>query len=300
MAYVGLDTLFHSGVNIVGVIGPRSNHSTYQAFKAFVKARNLNYIEYNTISDDELYKKIYELNVDIGVVCSFNDKIPKRIIDLIKGGILNIHPSPLPKYRGGNPYSRVIMNGDPETAVTLHYLAEEFDTGDIIAQEPCPIEDYETMGTIFNKTNNIGCKMLLKAIIYYEQHNTLPARKQPEGDYIKAPNIKDYEKIIDYNKPAEVIERQVRGLNPYLTATTIFRNQILLIHKVTLSEQANVENFSNGEICKIENNKLYIKTSNGCITPEVLQYAGYFTGDCSDFIKIVKPKIGEKFQNGFT
>ena len=300
MAYVGLDMLFYSKVNVIGVIGPKKTHSTYNAFKNFVNMRSLNFIEYDKISDDELLKKIDALKPDLGVVCSFNDKLPSKIIDSIKDGILNIHPSLLPLYRGGNPYTRTIMNGESETGVTLHYIAEEFDTGDIIFQEKCPIDANETMGTLFTKTNNIGCKMLLRALIYYEQNNSLPRTKQPDGEYIKAPNIKDHEKILNYDKTAVEIERQVRSLNPYISACTFFNNQYMLIHKVSVANVSCIDNFKNGEICKIDNNKIYIKTAEGCIVTEVLQYAGYFTGNCEDFIKIVKPKIGDKFQNGFT
>lgn len=300
MAYVGLDMLFYSKVNIVGVIGPKKTHSTYNAFKHFVNVRNLNFIEYDKITDDELLRKINDLKPDLGVVCSFNDKLPPKLINSVKDGILNIHPSLLPLYRGGNPYSRTIMNGDKETGVTLHFIAEEFDTGDIVLQEKCPIDDFETMGTLFNKTNNIGCKMLLRALLHYEQNNTIPRVKQPDGVYITAPNIKDDEKILDYNKSADEIERKVRALNPYIPACTFFNNQYTLIHKVSIAKLSNIDQYENGQICKIEDDRLFIKTANGCIIPEVMQYAGYFTGNCEDFIKIVKPKVGDKFQNGFT
>lgn len=300
MAYIGLDTLLYAGVNIVGVIGPKTTHNTYNAFKNFVSMRKLNFIEYNRISDDELIEKIKNLNVDLAVVCSFNDKIPKKFIDSIKDGIVNLHPSLLPKYRGGNPYSRVIMNGETKTGVTLHFMSEEFDTGDIIAQEICPLDEYENMGTLFNKTNNIGCQMLLKTILYYEQHNTLPRVKQPQGDFIKAPNITNSEKYVNYHNSAIEIERLVRALNPYITANTIYNNQILVLHKVSISNIEGIDEYSNGQICKIENNRVYIKTSDGCIIPEVMQYAGFFIGDCEDFIRIVKPKVGDMFQNEFT
>ncbi|MCR5265038.1 MAG: methionyl-tRNA formyltransferase [Cyanobacteria bacterium RUI128] len=300
MAYIGLDTLYYSGVNIVGVVGPRTTHTTYQAFRNFVNMRKLNFIEYNTIQDDEFISRIKDMNIDLGVVCSFNEKIPQKLLDVIKGGILNIHPSSLPKYRGGNPYSRVIMNGETESAVTLHFMSAEFDTGDIVYQEPFPIDKNETMGTIFNKTNAIGCKMLLRAVIEFEQTGTLPRIPQPVGDFIKAPNVKESEKYIDYNKTATEIERKVRALNPYITANTVYNNAMVLVHKVSVSSLPNVEQFANGEICKIENDKIYIKTAEGCITPEVIQFAGYFIGDCSDFIRVVRPKVGDKFQNGFT
>ena len=289
-----------SGVKIVGAIGPKKTHNTYNAFKNFVKSRNVNFIEYDSIKDDSLIKLIKNLKIDIAVVCSFNDKIPLKFINAIKDGIINLHPSLLPQYRGGNPYARVIMNGEKQTGVTLHFMSEGFDEGDIIAQEVCELFPYETMGTIFNRTNNIGVAMLVKALIHYEKTGSLPRTKQPEGEFIKAPNIADEEMILNFNKPATELERLVRALNPYFSAVTFFKNQVVRVHKATVAHLNDVEKYSNGQICAIKDNKVYIKTSDGCIIPEVLQFSGYFTGDCIDFIRITQPNIGDTFTNGYS
>jgi len=128
MAYVCLDGLKIEGVNIVGVLGPKKNHPTYSGFKSFVQSRNLNFIEYDKLDDSNFIEKIKDLNADIAVVCSFNYKIPKVLLDSVKDGFINVHPSLLPKYRGPNPYSVVLLNGEKETGVTLHFMNEEFDT----------------------------------------------------------------------------------------------------------------------------------------------------------------------------
>ena len=99
MAYIGTDVLYNEGINIVGVLGPLKTHNTYDAFKNFIKARQLNFIEYDNLNSPELHKTVSELKVDIAVVFSFNNKIPISFINLIKDGILNLHPSLLPQYR---------------------------------------------------------------------------------------------------------------------------------------------------------------------------------------------------------
>ena len=142
MAYIGLDGLLMSGVNIVGVLGPKKDHNMYEAFRDYVLSRRLNFIEYDELDESQLIKKIKDLNVDAAVVCSFNYKIPKALMEAVKDGFINVHPSMLPKYRGGNPYSRAIMNGETETGVTIHFMDEKFDTGDITfiqkpQWEPC-------------------------------------------------------------------------------------------------------------------------------------------------------------------
>ncbi len=296
MALIGLDALTFAGVNIVGVIGPKKTSNTYKMFKNFVSNKGLNFIEYDSLSDDELINTIKELNIDIGVVFSFNDIIPKVFIDSVKDGIINVHPSLLPKYRGGNPYSRAIINGETQTGVTLHYISEDLDKGDIIAQETCNILPRETMGTLFNRTNMIGANMLIQALKDYEENGSLPRKEQPEGEFVTAPNIKDTEVYINYEKSAVEIDRLVRGLNPFFSAITLYKNLAVKVFKVTVSDYEDTT-YNLGEICKIEDDKVYIKTSSGCIIPEIIQFGGYFLGDCADFIKIVKPQLGDKFSN---
>lgn len=298
MAYIGVDTLVRAGVNIVGVMGPLSNHTTFNDFKSFTKSRNLNFIEYNDFNSPELHKTIKELNVDLGVVFSFNHKLPMSFINLIKDGILNLHPSLLPEYRGGNPYSRVILNGENETGVTIHFLSENFDEGDIVAQIKCPIESNDTMGTIFNNTNYLGTRLMLSAINEYEKTGTLPRKPQPEGEFKSAKNLKNEEFHVDFNKTAVEIERQIRALNPYLNCYTYYKGQVIKLYKASVEDCTPPENAVNGEIFKIEDNKLYIKTKSGAICPQIIQYSGLFVGDIVDFIKIVKPSVGDRFGNG--
>ena len=135
MAYICLDGLLTAGINIVGVMGPKKTHNTYDNFKDFAKSRGMNFIEWDNLKDPKLLDYLKSLNIDAAVVASFNYKIPKVLLDIPKAGFINIHPSLLPKYRGGNPYSTVIINGEQETGVTLHFMDEGFDTGDIITQK---------------------------------------------------------------------------------------------------------------------------------------------------------------------
>jgi len=298
MGYIGLDTLYYAGVNIVGVMGPLKSHNTYFSFKNFVKMHNLNFIEYDSLDSPDFLNIIRNLNIDLAVVCSFNNKIPLSFINEIKDGIINLHPSLLPDYRGGNPYSRVIMNGETETGVTLHFMSENFDEGDIICQEKCPITENETMGTLFDKTNKLGCRMLLDTLLKYERENVLPRKKQPAGIFKPAKNLSEREQFIDYNKTAVEIERFVRALNPYMPAMTIFRNQILKVYKVKCSDIRLERNFKTGEICHISGNDICINTQKGVIIPEVIQFGGLFVGNSKDFAAIIQPEIGECFRNG--
>lgn len=295
MAYIGLDGLLMAGVNIVGVLGPKKDHNLYYDFKNFVESRKLNYLVYDELDEPELIEQIRGMDVDAAVVCSFNYKIPKILLESVKDGFINVHPSMLPKYRGGNPYSRVIMNGETETGVTIHFMDENFDTGDIIAQKPYHIHSKATMGTIFNELNVIGIELLLQVLQAYETE-PLPRLPQPRGDFISGKGLTEQELFINYNKTAEEIERFIRALNPFILASTTFRGNMMKIMKAEVASDAFCIPHPAGTVAKIEDDKFFVATSKGLIVPTVMQFGSFFMGDSKDFIRIVNPKIGEEFK----
>ena len=295
MAYIGLDGLLMAGVNIVGVLGPKKDHNMYIDFKNFVISRGLNYIDYDELDEPQLVEKVKNFEVDAAVVCSFNYKIPRVLLDSTKDGFINVHPSLLPKYRGGNPYSRVIMNGETETGVTIHFMDEGFDTGDIIAQKPYHIHSKATMGTIFNELNVIGIELLLQVLQNYEVQE-LPRLAQPRGDFVSGKGLSEQELFINYNKSAEEIERFIRALNPFILASTTFRGNMMKIMKAEEASDAFCVPHPAGTVAKIEDDKFFVATSKGLIVPTVMQFGSFFMGDSKDFIRIVNPKIGEEFK----
>ena len=295
MAYIGLDGLLMSGVNVVGVLGPKKDHNMYEDFRNFSVSRGLNFIEYDELDEPQLITKIRNLEIDAAVVCSFNYKIPKILLEAVKDGFINVHPSLLPKYRGANPYSRVIINGETETGVTIHFMDESFDTGDIIAQKPYHIHSKATMGTLFNELNVLGIELLLQVLQAYETE-TLPRLAQPKGDFVKAKGLTDKDLFINYNQSAEEIERFIRALNPFLLASTTFRGNMMKIMKAEIASDAFCVPHPAGTVSKIEDDKFFIATSKGLIVPTVMQFGSFFIGDSKDFIRIVNPKIGEEFK----
>ena len=235
------------------------------------------------------------MDVDAAVVCSFNYKIPRVLLNSVKDGFINVHPSMLPKYRGGNPYSRVIMNGESETGVTIHFMDEGFDTGDIIAQKAYHIHSKATMGTLFNELNVLGIELLLQVLQAYETQE-LVRIKQPAGDFISGKGLTDRDIFINYNKTAEEIERFIRALNPFILASTTFRGNLMKIMKAEVASDAFCIPHPAGTVAKIEDDKFFIATAKGLIVPTVLQFGSFFIGDSKDFIRIVNPKIGEEFK----
>lgn len=294
MAYICLDGLNISGVNIVGVLGPKKSHPTYQSFKNFVNQRGLNFIEYDKLDDIFFINKIRSLRADIAVVCSFNYKIPKILLASVKDGFINVHPSLLPKYRGANPYSAAILNGEKETGVTLHFMDEHFDTGDIVARKKIDLSEVETMGTLFNRTNIMALDMLLELLKEYET-TELRREKQPEGEFIKGALFSEENLSINYENPAHKIESLIRALNPFVLARTSFRGTLVKILSAEIIDEETPENHTAGTIVKIDDAKFYIKTGKGLLAITSMQFGSFFAGTSKEFIKILNPRIGEIF-----
>jgi len=293
MAYVCLDGLMMSGVNIVGVVGPKKDHGTYLGFRKFVHSRELEFVEYDTLDDVFFIEKIRNLKADIAVVCSFNYKVPKILLNSVKDGFINVHPSLLPKYRGPNPYSAVIMNDESETGVTLHFMDEEFDTGDIIVQKKIPVTQSETMGTLFNRTNIIAFDMLLDILKKYEK-GEIQCSKQPEGEFEKSVILTDGEMFIDYSQSALKIESLIRALNPFLLAKTTFRGTLVKVLSAQVFSDENNE--PEGRIVKVDKEKFYIATCSGLLAITSMQFGSFFAGTSKEFIEILNPRVGERFE----
>lgn len=290
MAYVCLDGLYNAGVKIVGVIGAKKTHNTYYAFKTYAINKGLRYIDYDNLTDESFINEIKSLNADVAVVCSFNYKVPKVMLDSVKGGFINVHPALLPDYRGPNPYSSVILNNEEYTGVTLHMMDEEFDTGDIVLQKKIPVLKNETMGTLFNKLNALGLDMLIEALQLFSE-GKLTRTKQPTGTFKYASRVET--SVIDFNKSAEEIERFVRALNPYIISKTYFRGIPLSVFSADVVEDNTDKNIPCGTIVKIDDEFIYIKTSKGLIVPTAIQFGGFLVSSSKDFVSLVMPKVGE-------
>ena len=293
MALVCLSKLAAKGINIVGVVPPAKDDPTNKLMVDTAQNLGFDIIDYNiSLSDKGFLQRIKNLNADLGVVASFNKKLPKELLQLTKDGFINLHPSKLPDYRGANPYSHVIINGEEESAITLHFMDENFDTGDIISQYRFNLDLNETMGTLFYRTNQMCASMLYEALDYYETHD-FPRKPQPKDGEFKKAEALSFEKkniFIDWNKSAEEIERFIRGLNPYIGAITCYNGTVLRINSAYVIEKNH--NFTPGTICDTKNS-LKVACGEDILEIDSIQYGAFFISSGRDFVERLNPKKGE-------
>ncbi|BDU50282.1 methionyl-tRNA formyltransferase [Haliovirga abyssi] len=216
-----------------------------------------------SVKSEETLEILKELAPDIIVVVAYGKILPNSIIDMPKYGVINVHGSLLPKYRGASPIHHAIINGEEKTGVTIMYIAEELDAGDMILKKELKIEEDDTLETIHDKLKVVGKEALLEAMELIEQGKV----KQEEQDHSSATftkPIKKEEAKINWNDTKENIYNFVRGLNPFPTAYTVSNGKRYKIYEVEKIEK----NYNGvcGEVVEIDKNKgAIIKSNNGAI-----------------------------------
>lgn len=166
------------------------------------------------------YERILEVKPDIIITCAYGQIIPKVLLDLPRLGCINVHASLLPKLRGGAPLHHAIIDGLDKTGVTIMYMDEAMDTGDIISTISYDIKSSDTTEDIHDTLRELGAKLLI---------DTLPSIvtgtnrriKQSETEATYGYNITREEEHIDFNKRGILIDRLVRGLYSWPLANTI-------------------------------------------------------------------------------
>ena len=171
----------------------------------------------------EDYKRIIELNPDIIITCAYGQIIPKEILNCPKYGCINVHASLLPYLRGGAPIQHAIIDGYTKTGITIMYMDEAMDTGDIIASRKITINKDDTYGSIYTKLQEIAPSLLIE-VLPSIINKTNKRIKQDNSIATYAWNIKREEEHIDFNRKGLEIDSLVRGLNPIPYANTIINN----------------------------------------------------------------------------
>ena len=206
------------------------------------------------------YEDIVKLKPDMIVTCAYGQIIPKVILDLPKYGCINVHASLLPKLRGGAPIHRAIINGEQKTGITIMYMDEHMDTGDIISYRDVLIDNNDTVGDLHDKLSIIGKELLLETIPKII-NKTADRTAQNEDNATYAPIIKREDELIDFNKTSLEIYNQIRGLNPFPVAYATLDGKIIKIYSSKIKDNIYTSK-KNGEIVRVYDDGIGISTSD--------------------------------------
>lgn len=173
---------------------------------------------------EEAIRQVAEYAPDLIVTAAFGQMLPKAVLDLPRYGCINVHASLLPKYRGGAPIHHAVMAGEAETGVTIMYMAEGMDTGDMISKVAVPITDEDNTGLLFGRLAVEGAELLRRTLPELLA-GRIQAVPQNHGEAIIAPNIKREDEIVNWDRPARDIFNHIRGLSPWPVASTTWNGE---------------------------------------------------------------------------
>lgn len=184
---------------------------------------NINVIDIDNIKDEKFHNLIKKLAPDLGIVVSYGKIIPKQIIEMHKIGIINVHFSLLPKYRGAAPVYWTLLNGEKETGVTFFWLDEGMDTGDIFVQKKIDVSIDDNYCTLTNKLIQLGCSTINEVVRQIKENKIIRIPQSGEPSY--APMINKIQAQINWRQPAEKIHNLVRAFVHWPKAYTTLQCQ---------------------------------------------------------------------------
>lgn len=225
------------------------------------------------------YEPLKDLDIDLIVTCAFGQILPKEVLDLPKYGSINVHASILPKYRGSAPIEYAIMNGDKKTGVTIMYMDEGMDTGDIIKISKLPIKDNDTGGSIHDKLSILG-KDTLECTLKDIFNGNITRIKQGD-EFSIAPKITREDEHIDFNNNGINIINKIRAFNPSPLANIIIDNKEI---KVLAAKFVKKDVNKVSEIVEIDKDKLGISCKDGIIYLSTVKPMGKNVMDIKSFL----------------
>lgn len=242
----------------------RGKKIKYTPVKEYALANNIPVYQPNSLKTEETYNLIKDLNPDLIVVVAYGKIIPKEIIELPKLGIINVHSSLLPKYRGAAPINAALIHGEEKTGVSIMYIAEELDAGDVILTGETEITDEDTFLTLHDRLMEIGAEKLLEAVKLIEKGEApRTVQNHSEATFVKPFRKEDCK--INWNLTEREIFNMVRGMNPFPSAYTMLDDKIFKIYGV----KENFKKYEDGEVGEIvdtiKGKGVVVKTGNGSV-----------------------------------
>lgn len=317
-AAIALDALV-KGHEVVAVITqpdkPQGRNRKLVPTPVKVKAQEYDIPVYQPqkVRDEETVQMIREYHPDVIVVAAYGQILPESILNIPAYGCINIHASLLPKYRGAAPIERAILDGEQVTGVTTMYMEKGLDTGDMIDKVEVKIEADDTGATLHDKLAKAGANLIVKTLSQI-QDGTVKRTKQDDTESCYAAMLTKEMGQIDFSRPADELERLVRGLIPWPCAYTDIDGKNVKIYKASVVKMDDAYKnavqgktevslaFAPGEIVEVTKKYIVIACGKDALMIKNLQPEGKKAMDTAAYLNGNPLKTGmyagrkEKFQ----
>lgn len=275
-------------------VNGRGGKVTFSPVKQVALEHTLLILQPEKIRD--ITEQILELEPDLIITCAYGQILPKGLLLAPRLGCINVHASLLPKLRGGAPIHRAIMNGYKKTGITIMYMNEKMDEGDMISQKEIEITETDTAETLHDKLSVLGRDLLLETLpSILDGTNPRIPQNHEEATYGYVIDRKD--EHINFNYSKKQIYDQVRGLNSFPGAYCKLDGDIIKVWECYKTDQMYPQMF-NGQVTKIYKDGIGVKVDNGEIVLKTIQPSGKKRMNGADFARGYENKgtlIGKMF-----
>ena len=267
------------------------------AVKSAAQARALCLLQPETCRAEEFTEAFRACRPEIGVVVAYGQILPPSVLACPPRGCLNVHYSLLPALRGAAPVQQALLQGLDETGVTVQWMAEQLDAGDIVLQERVPVESDDNQTTLFERMATVGVPLLLKALELIEVGEA-PRAPQDSTRATWAPELTAEQCRIDWSRSAEEIRDLVRACHPKPGAYTYRRGRRLKVVAVEVVREipASDEGHTAGHVELDSTGRLVVKAGNGAVALVGVQPEGRRAMSGAEHARGARFSAGEKLE----
>lgn len=295
-----LEALVDAGYEIVlAVTQPdkpkgRGGKMQYTPVKEAAIAHNIPVYQPKRIRDPQCIEELKKYEADIMVVIAFGQILPKEILEMTPYGCINVHASLLPKYRGAAPIQWAVINGEKVSGVTTMQMDEGLDTGDMLLKTEITLDAGETGGSLHDKLAQAGAALCVETLRALEE-KCAPREAQGESPTEYAHMLDKHMGNINWSESAQVIERLIRGLNPWPSAYTDWNGKVMKLWSADVLDEMTEK--APGTIVRVEKDGFCVQTGEGLLKVTELQIPGKKKMDAAAFLRGCRIEEGEILKN---
>lgn len=269
----------------------RGQHVSEGPVKALAAASRIPVLQPNRLKDPDFLAEFARFAPDLGVVAAYGKILPEEVLRIPRLGLINVHASLLPRWRGAAPAQHAVMAGDPETGVTIMRVVKELDAGPTFAAVSRPIGEQETSEDVQRDLASLGARLLVQVVDAME-HDGPPETPQDDRLVTYAPRITKEEGLIDWNQPARAIHDKVRGLHPWPHAYTYLHEARYILLQTAVAG-TDPPDAAPGTIVEASAERLRVAAGRGCLDLVRLQPEGRRAMSAREFLAGHRIRTGE-------
>lgn len=291
-----LEALINDGQDIVLAVSQpdkpkgRGYHMEPSEVKKLAVAHGIEVITPNTLKDETVIEKLKSANADVFIVAAYGKILPKAVLDIPPLGCINIHASLLPALRGAAPINRAIMEGHTKGGITIMYMDEGLDTGDMILQKEMDIPPEMTAGEYHDRLAVLGGECIIKFLRLAESGN-IPRTKQDHSLATYAKKIEKNDCYVTFQLSPQATVNQIRGLNPFPGAFAFLNGKRIKIYKAKVGTGSGEP----GQILSADKEGIEVACANGSVILTELCCEGKCRMGAEDYLCGNKVEIGAFF-----